>query len=78
MYDKYKDKGLEILAFPSNQFGYQEPDPVEKIRVDMKVRGQLGGRWRTRSEWLRVSGVDEEGRAGSGSGCGGLIRWLID
>jgi len=25
LYDKYKDKGLEILGFPSNQFADQEP-----------------------------------------------------
>jgi glutathione peroxidase-family protein len=25
LYSKYKDKGLEILAFPCNQFGWQEP-----------------------------------------------------
>ncbi|MCZ2992036.1 glutathione peroxidase, partial [Acinetobacter baumannii] len=25
VYDKYKDQGLEILGFPCNQFGGQEP-----------------------------------------------------
>ncbi|KAJ4969261.1 hypothetical protein NE237_015962 [Protea cynaroides] len=25
LYSKYKDKGLEVLAFPCNQFLYQEP-----------------------------------------------------
>ncbi len=25
LYGKYKDKGFEILAFPCNQFGHQEP-----------------------------------------------------
>ncbi|KAF2297814.1 hypothetical protein GH714_003601 [Hevea brasiliensis] len=25
LYEKYKDQGLEILAFPCNQFGEQEP-----------------------------------------------------
>lgn len=25
LYDQYKDQGLEILGFPSNQFGEQEP-----------------------------------------------------
>ncbi|PKA48064.1 putative phospholipid hydroperoxide glutathione peroxidase [Apostasia shenzhenica] len=31
LYEKYKDKGLEILAFPCNQFGGQEPGSNEEI-----------------------------------------------
>ncbi|CAO2827232.1 probable phospholipid hydroperoxide glutathione peroxidase [Amaranthus tricolor] len=31
LYEKYKDKGLEILAFPCNQFGNQEPGTNEEI-----------------------------------------------
>ncbi|CAO2819895.1 unnamed protein product [Amaranthus hypochondriacus] len=31
LYEKYKDKGLEILAFPCNQFGNQEPGSNEEI-----------------------------------------------
>ncbi|XP_031501897.1 probable phospholipid hydroperoxide glutathione peroxidase [Nymphaea colorata] len=31
LYDKYKDQGLEILAFPCNQFGGQEPGTNEQI-----------------------------------------------
>lgn len=29
---KYREKGLEILAFPCNQFGGQEPKPEEEIK----------------------------------------------
>ena len=36
LYDKYKKDGFTILAFPCNQFGSQEPQPVERIRKDMK------------------------------------------
>lgn len=32
LYEKYKSKGLEILAFPCNQFGAQEPGSVEEIQ----------------------------------------------
>ena len=32
MYEKYKDKGLEILAFPCNQFGGQESATNKEIR----------------------------------------------
>lgn len=31
LYKKYKDKGLEILGFPCNQFGKQEPGDAEQI-----------------------------------------------
>lgn len=32
LYDKYHDKGLEILAFPCNQFGKQEPKSEAEIK----------------------------------------------
>ncbi len=32
MYEQYKDKGLEILAFPCDQFGHQEPGNSEEIQ----------------------------------------------
>lgn len=38
LYAKYKERGLEVLAFPSNDFGGQEPGTPEQIRsfVDTK------------------------------------------
>lgn len=32
LYENYKDKGFEILAFPCNQFGNQEPGSNEEIK----------------------------------------------
>ena len=32
MYEDYKEKGFEILAFPCNQFGGQEPGGEEEIQ----------------------------------------------
>ncbi|XP_065858268.1 probable glutathione peroxidase 8 [Euphorbia lathyris] len=32
LYEKYKDQGLEILAFPCNQFGDEEPGSNEEIK----------------------------------------------
>ncbi len=32
LYEKYKDRGLEILGFPCNQFGSQEPGNEEEIK----------------------------------------------
>jgi glutathione peroxidase len=31
LYRKYADKGLEVLGFPCNQFGHQEPGAEEEI-----------------------------------------------
>lgn len=31
LYEKYNDKGLEILGFPCDQFGHQEPGTEEEI-----------------------------------------------
>ena len=32
LHQEYEDKGLEILAFPCNQFGNQEPGDADEIR----------------------------------------------
>ena len=31
LYNQYKDQGFEVLAFPCNQFGAQEPGDAEEI-----------------------------------------------
>ena len=45
LYDKYKDKGLEILGFPCNQFAGQEPGTNEEVqsfcRVNYGVKFQI-------------------------------------
>jgi glutathione peroxidase len=35
---KYKDAGLEVLGFPSNDFGGQEPGTIEEIKSFCEVR----------------------------------------
>lgn len=37
LYKKYKPSGLEILAFPSNDFGAQEPGTMEEIQEFCQV-----------------------------------------
>jgi glutathione peroxidase len=37
LYEEYKDQGFEILAFPCNQFGNQEPGDNEEIRSFCKL-----------------------------------------
>ena len=36
LYNEYHDQGLNILGFPCNQFGSQEPNDVKDVRVNMK------------------------------------------
>ncbi|OAY71783.1 putative glutathione peroxidase 3, mitochondrial [Ananas comosus] len=38
LYEKYKDKGFEILAFPCNQFGGQEPGSNKEIQETVCTR----------------------------------------
>jgi len=33
LYEKYQTEGLQIAAFPSNQFGSQEPWPEDQIKA---------------------------------------------
>jgi glutathione peroxidase len=37
LYQDYKDKGLEVLGFPCNQFGAQEPGSADEIAEFCKV-----------------------------------------
>jgi len=38
LYEKYHSQGFEILAFPSNQFGSQEPGTNEEIKSFVKAQ----------------------------------------
>jgi glutathione peroxidase len=38
IYEKYKSQGLEILAFPANEFGKQEPGSNEEIKEFCSTR----------------------------------------
>ena len=37
LWDKYKDKGLIVIGFPSNQFGSQEPGSNSEIKNFCKI-----------------------------------------
>ena len=37
LYQKYKDQGFEVLGFPCNQFGAQEPGNADEIQEFCKV-----------------------------------------
>ncbi|XP_042012064.1 probable glutathione peroxidase 2 [Salvia splendens] len=38
LYERYRDRGFEILAFPCNQFGYQKPGTNEEIEETVCTR----------------------------------------
>lgn len=37
IYQKYKDRGFEVLGFPCNQFGNQEPGDADEIEQFCKI-----------------------------------------
>jgi glutathione peroxidase-family protein len=41
LYDKYHSQGLEILAFPCNQFGAQEPNDEPEILHFLRANYQV-------------------------------------
>ncbi|MEW6542148.1 MAG: glutathione peroxidase [Nitrospirota bacterium] len=41
MYERYRERGLEILAFPANNFGRQEPGTNEEIKSFCYTRYSL-------------------------------------
>jgi glutathione peroxidase len=42
LYERYHDRGLEILGFPCNQFGHQEPGSNEQIEQFCETRFSVG------------------------------------
>lgn len=77
LYDRYRDRGFAVLAFPCNEFGAQEPGANEEIHefcsVNYKVSFDLFDK-------VRVSGEDAAPlyRVLTGDANGGLagpIRW---
>ncbi len=42
VYEKYKDQGLEILAFPANEFGAQEPGTDAQIKEFCSTKYKVG------------------------------------
>lgn len=44
LHQEYEDKGLEILAFPCNQFGNQEPGDADEIKNFCSLNYDVIGR----------------------------------
>jgi glutathione peroxidase len=42
IYEKYKDQGFEVLAFPANEFGSQEPGDNQQIKQFCSTHYKVG------------------------------------
>lgn len=80
LYEKYKSQGFEVLAFPCNQFGGQEPGSNEEIKQFACTR--------FKAEFPIFDKVDVNGpntaplynflKASAGGFLGGLIKWNFE
>jgi len=64
VYDRLHDQGLEILAFPCNQFGSQEPGKADEIE-------QTCGRYKVKFDLFDKIDVN-------GSSAHPIYKWLKD
>ncbi|TKY58035.1 Phospholipid hydroperoxide glutathione peroxidase [Spatholobus suberectus] len=80
LYEKYKNQGLDILAFPCNQFGMQEPGSNEEIKQFACTR--------YKAEFPIFDKVDVNGpftapvyqflKSSAGGFLGDLIKWNFE
>ncbi|KAJ0802342.1 putative phospholipid-hydroperoxide glutathione peroxidase [Helianthus annuus] len=80
IYNKYKDQGLEILAFPCNQFGFQEPGSNDQIKNFACTR--------FKAEFPIFDKIDVNGpftapiyqflKSSSGGFLGDLVKWNFE
>tara|TARA_B100001123_G_scaffold225483_1_gene253832 strand:- start:504 stop:1076 length:573 start_codon:yes stop_codon:yes gene_type:complete len=88
LYEKYGDRGLSILAFPSNDFGSQEPGSNEQINSFCQSSYQvtfdlfskvsvLGSEKITLYQYLYNCALEPKGGGGLRSRFLGLVKWLL-
>lgn len=65
IYQKYKDKGLEIIGFPCNQFKEQEPGSLQEIKEFCERNYKVTF---TLTEKINVLGSDQHP----------IFKWLIE
>jgi len=74
LHNKYSEQGFEILAFPCNQFGYQE----KGCEVDIKEFAKKKGAKFTMMSKIDVNGGEEHpvySFLKNQPGCSGNIMW---
>jgi len=88
LYEKYQGQGLSILAFPSNDFGAQEPGADEEIKDycenNFKVTfdlfskvSVLGPQKLDLYQYLYDCGLKHQGEGGIRSQIFGLVKWVL-
>lgn len=77
VYAKYKEQGLEVLAFPSNDFGSQEPGTPEDIRtfVDGKYQVEFEMFDKVHAKGGEISPLYQTLSEKTGTGIRGEVKW---
>ena len=77
LYAKYHDQGLEVLAFPSNDFGSQEPGEPEQIRefVDEEYSVEFPMFAKVHAKGPEVSPLYKTLSEDTGEGIKGEVKW---
>jgi len=77
LYSTYQDRGLEVLAFPSNDFGAQEPGTPEQIRefVDAKYSVEFEMFDKVHTKGPEISPLYETLTQKTGEGVSGEVEW---
>jgi glutathione peroxidase len=88
LYEKYRDKGFSILAFPSNDFGAQEPGANKDIKFfchnnfnvtfDLFNKASvLGPEKLDLYKYIYDFGLRHQGTGGFGSKIFRLVKWIL-
>jgi glutathione peroxidase len=77
VYAKYRQRGLEVLAFPSNDFGAQEPGTPEEIQafVDREYDVEFEMFEKVHAKGDDISPVYETLSRQTGEGIRGEVKW---
>ncbi|MFO0632280.1 MAG: glutathione peroxidase [Nannocystaceae bacterium] len=77
LYAKYRARGLEVLAFPSDDFGHQEPGTPEQIRefVDQKFAVEFPMFDKLHATGPQVAPLYKALTEQTGEGIRGAVKW---
>jgi glutathione peroxidase len=77
LYGQYRERGLEVVAFPSDDFGGQEPGNAEEIRqfVDDKYAVEFAMFDKVHAKGPDISAVYRTLSEQTGAGIAGEVKW---